>query len=62
MKTPTADDAARIARGVLGEPAAEVERFGTGAGNWVYDVTMPSGGRAVVRIARDRDECAAGVY
>lgn len=62
MTPPTPQDAARVALDVLGEPAASVERFTTGAGNWVYDVTLHAGTRAVVRFVRDPDDCAAGVY
>ena len=62
MNPPTADDAARIAAGVLGEPVARVHRLETGCGNWVYDVLTTSGRNVVVRIARDPDECAAGVH
>jgi hypothetical protein len=58
---PTAEDARRVARDVLGESIAPIERFNTGAGNWVFDVTGQSGGRAVVRFMRSDDECAAGV-
>ncbi|MEO6435302.1 MAG: phosphotransferase [Tepidisphaeraceae bacterium] len=62
MTSPTAHDAERIARRVLGESIAAVARFPTGAGNWVYDVEASSGRRVVVRINRRRDECEAGVY
>lgn len=62
MNPPTPQDAARVALEMLLEPATAVERFTTGAGNWVYDVTLQSGIRAVVRFVRDPEDCAAGVY
>jgi aminoglycoside phosphotransferase len=62
MKPPSPDDAARIARTVLGEPVERVRRFETGQANWVYDVITKSGRNVVVRISRDPNECAAGVH
>ena len=42
---------ADIARDLLGEPIARVERFTTGLANFVYDVTGRSGEKIVIRIA-----------
>jgi hypothetical protein len=57
----TADRACSVAREVLGEPMASAQRFTTGAGNWVYDVTAASGRRVVVRFMRSREEFESGI-
>ena len=59
---PTEQHAARIARQVLGEPVARVERFTTGISNWVYDVVAASGRNVVVRIMREAKRGAAAVH
>src|SRR5688572_24386667 len=63
-KLPQPQDAAIIARDLLGQPAARVERFTTGLGNFVYDVTGQSGAKVVVRIANPAGDTsiAAAVY
>src|SRR4051794_22599692 len=61
MKSPTAEDARHIAASALSEEIASVERFTTGAGNWVYDVTPVKGNPVVVRLCRSANECAGGV-
>ena len=61
LRAPAASDAARIARDILGEPIASAERFTTGAGNRVYDVTTNRGPRVVVRFMRTKSELEAGV-
>src|SRR5437867_1067968 len=60
-RPPTADDAMRVAREMLAEPIASAERFSTGSGHRVYDVTAVSGRRVVVRFADSRGACEAGV-
>jgi hypothetical protein len=61
MKPHSPEHASHVAQNVLGEPILSVERFATGAGNWVYDVGAVSGRQVVVRFMRAREEYEAGI-
>ena len=58
----TASRAAEIVQTVFQQAPRRVERFATGAANYVFDVELQSGQRAVVRIARELVEAAATVH
>lgn len=60
---PTRDDVLRIVIELFGEPPRTCERFPTGLRNWVYDVTLSTGRRVVVRmsLAERREEVRAAV-
>src|SRR5215831_26150 len=49
---PTEQHAGTIVADVFGQPAETIVRFPTGSGHFVYDVRVPDGRAAVVRISR----------
>src|ERR1051325_10837926 len=61
---PTEGDAVQIARAFMSEPVVAVERFKTGLRHYVYDVSLKSGRRVVVRMAdtKGRALLEGGVY
>jgi len=60
---PTAEHARAVAERYWGRPTRSVERFSTGAANYVYDVQAEAEAEAriVVRFSTDRDRCVAAV-
>ncbi len=63
-RTPSADDALRIAERFLGDAPTSCVRFTTGLRNWVFDVTTGDGRQVVIRLSRPehRDELASGLF
>ena len=49
---PTEQHAGTIVADVFGQSAETIVRFPTGSGHFVYDVRLPDGRAAVVRISR----------
>lgn len=62
--TPMEDDAATLFRAVMEDDVKSVERFSTGLGSYVYDVTSVNGKKFVVRMTRPehREILVGAVY